>query len=814
MTKEKSSRRHNKLLIAPRNYYDLGSVLNRAAGNPENGKLTTGLFKGMSTGLSGTLQGLGNSVGQIGGSIISNGMTSGAGNVLSGLSNIAGMIPGPWGAVASAGLGLASGVTNSLFGAKFNNENIARVEANINNLKNFQSNASDFDSLLNNWSNAETGMTFSDRFIGKDGMFSNKVGDKASSLRDQIRKGNKWVQDTLINNANNIKNTQIQNLLGNYSAFGGPIDFGGGAIDYDFMNKYLGIKELAALGQDASLTSLPNSFAEGGGIHIKKTNRGKFTDYCGGNVTAECIERGKKSSSPAIRKRATFAANARKWKHAFGGDLLTHGSNFDTGITLIGNGGTHEENPNEGVPIGMDAEGTPNLVEEGEVIFNDYVFSNRLIVPKEVRKKYKLRGTKPLTFADAAIQMSKESKERPNDPISQAGFMDSMTKLMIEQEQIRIKKEPRGKRFDWGGFPDYATRLRFQYPYLNQSTRDQLVLSDINSRISQPLGLSAPELDFSSNIKPNTIKTDTSFGTIETPTIGSHVVYPWDEPVPDLRIPTMTKERQERKKESSMAPTWMRYIPAFASGVMSITDALGLTNKPDYSEAEAVLEAARGAGTYDHIRFNPIGNYLTYKPFDRDYYTNKLNAESSAARRAILNTSGSNRAQAMAGILAADYTAQGKMGDLFRQAEEYNLAQKQKVEEFNRATNMFNSEGIFKADQANQAAQLQARSSYLRGALTAAELRQREKQASVAARSANLSNFINSLGDIGRENFSRNMIVSDPSKYYTIGANGEISYKDFFYDLPEAEQDYIIGHANRRSKSKRSKGGCLTIKRK
>lgn len=53
----------------------------------------------------------------------------------------------------------------------------------------------------------------------------------------------------------------------------------------------------------------------GGSIHIKKANKGKFTDYCGGKVTSECIEQGKHSTSAAVRKRATFAANARKWKH-------------------------------------------------------------------------------------------------------------------------------------------------------------------------------------------------------------------------------------------------------------------------------------------------------------------------------------------------------------------------------------------------------------------------------------------------------------------------------------------------------------------
>ena len=42
---------------------------------------------------------------------------------------------------------------------------------------------------------------------------------------------------------------------------------------------------------------------------------GKFTEYCNGKVTSECIQRGKNSPDPKIRKRATFAANSRKWNH-------------------------------------------------------------------------------------------------------------------------------------------------------------------------------------------------------------------------------------------------------------------------------------------------------------------------------------------------------------------------------------------------------------------------------------------------------------------------------------------------------------------
>ena len=62
-------------------------------------------------------------------------------------------------------------------------------------------------------------------------------------------------------------------------------------------------------------------FKKGNKIKIKKQNRGKFTEYCNGKVTSECIQRGKNSPDPKIRKRATFAANVRKFKQQHGGVL-------------------------------------------------------------------------------------------------------------------------------------------------------------------------------------------------------------------------------------------------------------------------------------------------------------------------------------------------------------------------------------------------------------------------------------------------------------------------------------------------------------
>lgn len=44
----------------------------------------------------------------------------------------------------------------------------------------------------------------------------------------------------------------------------------------------------------------------------KKGTKGAFAAYCGGKVTQACIERGKKSSNPTIRRRAVLAETFRK----------------------------------------------------------------------------------------------------------------------------------------------------------------------------------------------------------------------------------------------------------------------------------------------------------------------------------------------------------------------------------------------------------------------------------------------------------------------------------------------------------------------
>lgn len=133
------------------------------------------------------------------------------------------------------------------------------------------------------------------------------------------------------------------------------------------------------------------------------------------------------------------------FEYAYGGEMRTHGSDFNNGLTFINEGGRHEDNPYEGVPSGVDADGIPNLVEEGEVIWNDeYVFSDRLKVPETLSKKYKLGREK--TFAEAIKEVTKESLTRPNDPISNETNRAIVNEFMDAQEALREEEQAKAAR--------------------------------------------------------------------------------------------------------------------------------------------------------------------------------------------------------------------------------------------------------------------------------------------------------------------------------------------------------------------------------
>lgn len=822
------------------NRFDFGSFMSGI----ENGKGLGSFGKSwgnMSSGMSGALKAGASMLGGVAGGAIGGGLQSGAGNVISGLGDVASAIPGPWGAIAGAGLKVVGGLTNRAFGSKMNKENINKVNDNINQLKNFNSNAGTFDELTSTMSSMPVAMGFGNKFIGKDGWFSHKAKKKARNLRAQVAAAQTWAEDSILNNLENLQDEQYDDMMANYSAMGGP--------------------------------------------------------------------------------------------------LFSNGMDWTNGLKIIDEGGTHEENPNEGVQMGVDENGVPNLVEQGEVVWNNYVFSNRIIVPEEVRKALKIRGDETTTFADAVKRLQKNSEERPNDPIEKRGLDANLSRLASIQESIREQREqqrqsaiaalggllqyahggllgnefdgdgnnsqflnsdnpllpwslrvrmmpnyaetlgksilnedgtpkmplPRWKtdsedyvgdeNTDWGkGLDIYGSELGFNEPNFRSKgfipyTRD----NDLSEENMKELRSSKNYTDFTdymlnnwdSDYAQNYLKAldkaaggnhlfDTEGNPVEgakdyfkkarttgpagyysfTPTHKKVDLPEWMQPkrVKDIfgneRISTLldpnffTTSGDELKdaitpkkgkdtndegggKKSHVPLSDLRFVPALGAGIGVFSDLMGWTNKPDYSNADMVLNASNGLRD---VRFTPIGDYERYTPLDRMFYINQLNANAGATRRAIVNNSGMNRGQAMASLLTADYNAQNQLGTLARQAEEYNLAQRHQVKTFNRGTNQYNSEGSMKAQIANNG----NREVQMRAAAQAAALRDAADARAGAARSANLTNFFNSLGDIGREAFSMDMIRNNPWLLY----------------------DWNGNYKGGKEKTKAARGGYITIKNK
>ena len=399
---------------------------------------------------------------------------------------------------------------------------------------------------------------------------------------------------------------------------------------------------------------------------------------------------------------------------AFGGNLLSNGAAWDNGLTFIGNGGTHEANPYDGVPMGMDNQGIPNLVEEGEVIWNDYVFSKRLKVPKAFREKYKLGNDDSLSFADAAKKFSQEMEERPNDPISKAGRDSLFTSLMDQQEQVREKMQQR--------------KAKRQFNALSPE---------------EQMGIMQMAQQYAANNQANPTGPEES-EMINTPVKkeakhGGRLYNPGGE---------------LNKGLDKGYDTWIRYAPVVGAGLNTINDALGWTNTPDYSNAKRIEDAS--LITPRKVSAPVLGDYLTYNPFDRNMYANQLRSSAAASRRSIANLSGGNRATAMAGLLASDYNTLGNLGKLYREADEYNQNQRTKVAEFNRGTNQFNSQMLLDASKINQSAEMEAAKTRLSGITTGAQLRAAEDAQVNANRSANINSFLQGIADIGRENMNWN----------------------------------------------------------
>lgn len=962
---------------------------------------------------------IGSAVGTIGNNLISGGLNSSVGN---GIANIGGAVGGAIstinpvvGGIVSAASGIISGGVNALFGTKVNKAKLNAANEGTNYLNSFNSNASSFDEIQGPNAIANVQNAY------KGGLFrKGKVRRQNAELRADRALAESLANRSVDNNIDNIADTQMDNLLANYAAFGGPLgglpSQGTGAIDYGFMSDYLVSKNKSAEAKNkisanvfGNLPVTPlSTFALGGGIHIKKSHRGLFTKEAkehgmGVQEFASHVLANKDKYSPEVVKRANFARNATKF--ALGGDMQTNGSDFSDGLQVISAGGSHESNPYDGVQLGTDTQGKPNLVEEGETIFDDYVFSKRIKADVQTKKKFHVGKNANISYADLSKKLEKESAERPNDTISQAGLKKQMHDLADEQERQKSEMQSKKAQEIFASLPPEQQRAIMQQVAVEeqqaqqqqmeqpieevpqqaeqQSVNEQMMQQpveqpieeepqmnacggkinkydkggDMKKKIYNALGLYTDSdfdkwaydkkvdkitdwenilknkqfMDALNGVNPvlsDAISRGYDFGTYvpkankeltfdfthggwgkedydawngstdaawkeavkkslvkkgmnseeigkalsqtdaykrgsdwlkadennrllylqqilnsqdapqaardyaakyvdangwlkdakrdyqtifedpngtgvrnthpgtywKTPNeilrgkqTGNYVVnddgsieeiygnvpkdwtsagnYSWQDDKSDYtynyyKRPIASTDDTDNNKDNleEITPKHknekLRYAGLFGPSVGLGMQAMGI-GKPDYSRMDAAVEAASGSPAL--ASYKTIGNYLTYNPMDIWYEQNRMDANSRATDRAILNNA-SPIGTKMAGLLANGYNSQIADGDLYRKALEYNDAKKQKVAEFNRGTDQWNSEAFNKTSLAN--ADTINRDKQYRSSLTmnAASQRLASDANWYSSIYGNVNNAFKGLSDYGRENAQFNLI--------------------------------------------------------
>jgi hypothetical protein len=275
-------------------------------------------------------------------------------------------------------------------------------------------------------------------------------------------------------------------------------------------------------------------FGEGGSIHIKPENRGKFTAYK--QRTGKTTEEALHSPNAHVRQMANFARNAAKWKHADGGMMKS--SRITPEITRLDNGGQMNYYNNKinrenalatgllqtglglaGIAIGGPAGGmvgsslgsavgklfdqggpltkydglthaeggialgnTGNEVEDKETRVGDFIFSEQL--------KYKNNQS----YADMSKKIEKQTiGRRDNDKISRTTFDRKIGALAEKQE---VTKAINNKTNTVNKFAFGTDDLSGTNPYSNPYRDNSYLLpyqSDIKSSFMDiPSGINTP----------------------------------------------------------------------------------------------------------------------------------------------------------------------------------------------------------------------------------------------------------------------------------------------------------------------------------
>lgn len=191
------------------------------------------------------------------------------------------------------------------------NRGLYSFEEGVNNFKNKKSHEKPTSYWYQDWINTEEGSKYTNPYLSQTEFYINNFltrTDKKKALKKIFDDPNATIEQITeaLHKAQGSKSNQVNTVI-NKAKF--------------LLDKLPNEAEANLLEKGWDIP-IKEQYKNGGkmSIHIKPENRGKFnaTKKRTGKTTEELTH----SKNPLTRKRAIFAQNAKKWKHANGGELL------------------------------------------------------------------------------------------------------------------------------------------------------------------------------------------------------------------------------------------------------------------------------------------------------------------------------------------------------------------------------------------------------------------------------------------------------------------------------------------------------------
>lgn len=460
-------------------------------------------------------------------------------------------------------------------------------------------------------------------------------------------------------------------------------------------------------------------------------------------------------------------------------------------------GGTHEENPMGGVPIGPNAS-----VEEEETMVDvpdgKYVYSARLEVTEEMAEKHGLpKRVIGKTFAEASEDLI--DNERVNDPIAQRGNKEMEARLRNAQEEVRNGQIGQAQDFISTQTPEDMATLAPEDQAMFAMGGYYITDKDKFNKIAETLDMGMYDLakkcggkikmqgggllptgtgmmDISQFLDPNFLQDITKLPSINTP--GLDAVSPTENGnVPlDIKLTPMDTAGLSRyatgaaEEEAAQVPL---IEPKGWQPPSEVPEISGWNKAMRYAPVAAnAFQIAKATEPIDRLEGR---DYYIPESLDRPRYDvapeiANLRGLSGAASRDLVSASGGSGGAAAANLTGNNVNLRRGMSEAYDRKQRTDINTDLSVQQQEQQAKQYNRGMDYQSDLANQAAQ--------------------------AAKDQLLTTGVNAagenLGAIGKEGYQRDLI----RRMFPYGPEGDYQMSELNKELrSQALQAYWLKRA-------------------